>query len=232
MKCGTPVSVNPQPAAPKQMTAGAVCAKCGSPLKPGQKFCMKCGTPVAAAPQQPQGQPGQKGWFTDGVRAVANAVTGGALNREIAREQQQAVRQQARDDEGQIAQAQQGQQAAERAQRTAEEEAERARDRRNQEAIDGIDVVRGRAIWNILPGQVARRVTETEFNEIEKMKGVIIQEGCSAIVYVDGEFVGMLSGGAYTFPVKSEAEKRDLHGSWSLWHHWHRPEHRASFLLR
>lgn len=208
MKCGTPVSVNPQTASKQVPTADTVCAKCGSPLKPGQKFCMKCGTPVAAAPQQPQGQPGQKGWFTDGVRAVANAVTGGALNREIAREQQQAVRQQARDDEGQIAQAQQGQQAAERAQRTAEEEAERARDRRNQETIDGIDVVRGRAIWNIQPGQVARRVTETEFNEIEKMKGVIIQEGCSAIVYVDGEFVGMLSGGAYTFPVKSEAEKK------------------------
>ncbi|MBQ2168564.1 MAG: zinc-ribbon domain-containing protein, partial [Prevotella sp.] len=33
MKCGTPVSVNPQPAAP------AVCSKCGNPLKPCQKFC-------------------------------------------------------------------------------------------------------------------------------------------------------------------------------------------------
>ena len=208
MKCGTPVSVNPQPAAAKQAGAPAVCAKCGNPLKPGQKFCMKCGTPVSAAPQQPQVQPGQKGWFTDGVRAVANAVTGGALNRDIERQQQQAVRQQARDDQGQILQAQQGQQAAERAQRSAEEEAERARDRRNQEAIDGIDVVRGRAIWNIQPGQIARRVTETEFNEVEKLKGVIIQEGCTALVYVDGDLVGSLSGGAYTFPVKSDAEKK------------------------
>ena len=81
---------------------------------------MKCGTPVSAAPQQPQGQSGEKGWFTDGVRAVANAVTGGALNRDIERQQQQAVRQQARDDQGQIEQAQQSQQAAERAQHTAE----------------------------------------------------------------------------------------------------------------
>ena len=205
MKCGTPVSANPQPAAAKQTGAPAVCAKCGNPLKPGQKFCMKCGTPVAAAPKQ---QPGEKGWFTDGVRAVANAVTGGALNRDIERQQQQAVRQQARDDQGQIQQAQQGQQAAERAQRSAEQEAERARERRNQEAIDGVDVVRGRAIWNIQPGQIARRVTETEFNEIEGLRGVIIQEGCTALVYVDGELVGTLSGGAYTFPVKSEAEKK------------------------
>ena len=198
MKCGTPVSVNPQPAAP------AVCSKCGNPLKPGQKFCMKCGTPVTAATSE-------KGVFTDGVRAVANAVTGGALNREIERQQQQAVRQQAHDDQGQIEQAQQGQLAAERAQRTAEQEAERARDRRNQEAIDGIDVVHGRAIWNIQPGQIARRVTETEFNEVEKLKGVIIQEGCTALVYVDGDLVGTLSGGAYTFPVKSDVEKKAEH---------------------
>ena len=209
MKCGTPVSINTQnqPVA-KQTDTLTICSKCGSPLKPGQKFCMKCGTPVSAAPQQPQVQPGQKGWFTDGVRAVANAVTGGALNRDIERQQQQAVRQQARDDQGQIQQAQQGQQAAERAQRSAEQEAERARDRRNQEAIDGIDVVRGRAIWNIQPGQIARRVTETEFNEVEQLKGVIIQEGCTALVYVDGDLVGTLSGGAYTFPVKSAAEKK------------------------
>ena len=212
---------------------------------------MKCGTPVSAVPQQPQAQSGQKGWFTDGVRAVANAVTGGALNRDIERQQQQAMRQQARDDQGQIQQAQQGQQAAERAQRLAEQEAERARDRRNQEAIDGIDVVRGRAIWNIQPGQIARRITETEFNQIEQLKGVIIQEGCTALVYVDGDLVGSLSGGAYTFPVKSDAEKkaereqaeqkikdqerkrkRNLYGPWSLWYYWHRFEYSPSFLLR
>ena len=208
MKCGTPVSAPTQSVVKLQPKETAVCAKCGNPLSPGQKFCMKCGTPVSAVPQQPQAQPGQKGWFTDGVRAVANAVTGGALNRDIERQQQQAVRQQARDDQGQIQQAQQGQQAAERAQRTVEQEAERVRDRRNQEAIDGIDVVRGRAIWNIQPGQIARRVTETEFNEVEQLKGVIIQEGCTALVYVDGDLVGTLSGGAYTFPVKSDAEKK------------------------
>lgn len=203
-KCGTPVNANPQPAA-KQVDSSPVCPKCGTPLKPGQKFCTKCGTPVGSAPQ---GQPGQKGWFTDGVRAVANAVTGGNLNREIAREQEQAVRRQAREDHRQITQAQRDQQAAERAQRAAEDEAERARDRRNREAIDGVDVVRGRAIWNIQPGQIARLVTEAEFNEVEGLRGVIIQEGCTALVYVDGELVGTLSGGAYTFPRKSEAEKK------------------------
>lgn len=204
MKCGTPVSTNPQQPAAKQMTA-AVCSKCGNPLKPGQKFCMKCGTPVASAPKQTQSN--DKGWFTDGVRAVANAVTGGALNRDIAREQQQAVRQQERADQGIIEEAQQGLQAAERAQLNAEREAEQARNRRNQEAIDGIDVVRGRAIWSIQPGQIARKISERELEEIEKLKGIIVQEGCQAIIFANGELVATLSAGAYQFFKSVEEEK-------------------------
>lgn len=204
MKCGTPVSTNPKQPAAKQMTA-AVCSKCGNPLKPGQKFCMKCGTPVASAPKQTQSN--DKGWFTDGVRAVANAVTGGALNRDIAREQQQAVRQQERADQDIIEEAQQGLQAAERAQLNAEREAEQARNRRNQEAIDGVDVVRGRAIWSIQPGQIARKISERELEEIEKLKGVIVQEGCQAIIFANGELVATLSAGAYQFFKSVEEEK-------------------------
>lgn len=204
MKCGTPVSTNPQQPAAKPMTA-AVCSKCGNPLKPGQKFCMKCGTPVASAPKQTQSN--DKGWFTDGVRAVANAVTGGALNRDIAREQQQAVCQQERADQGIIEEAQQGLQAAERAQLNAEREAEQARNRRNQEAIDGVDVVRGRAIWSIQPGQIARKISERELEEIEKLKGVIVQEGCQAIIFANGELVATLSAGAYQFFKSVEEEK-------------------------
>ena len=204
MKCGTPVSTNPQQPAAKQMAA-AVCSKCGNPLKPGQKFCMKCGTPVASAPKQTPSN--DKGWFTDGVRAVANAVTGGALNRDIAREQQQAVRQQERADQGIIEEAQQRLQAAERAQLNAEREAEQARNRRNQEAIDGVDVVRGRAIWSIQPGQIARKISERELEEIEKLKGIIVQEGCQAIIFANGELVATLSAGAYQFFKSVEEEK-------------------------
>lgn len=201
------MSVNPQQPAAKQMTA-AVCSKCGNPLKPGQKFCMKCGTPVASAPKQTQS--GDKGWFTNGVRAVANAVTGGALNRDIQREQQQAIRQQAQADQGVIDEEQQGLQAAERAQLNAEREAEQARNRRNQEAIDGVDVVRGRAIWSIQPGQIARKISERELEEIEKLKGVIVQEGCQAIIFANGELVATLSAGAYQFFKSVEEEKAAL----------------------
>ena len=208
MKCGTPATANSPVAVKRQPIEAAVCANCGNPLKPGQKFCMKCGTPVrVATQQQPNQQPNQKGWFTDGVRAVANAVTGGALTRDIVRQQQQAVRQQAQADQGVIDEAHQGLQAAERAQLNAEREAEQARNRRNQEAIDGVDVVRGRAIWSIQPGQIARKISERELEEIEKLKGVIVQEGCQAIIFANGELVATLSAGAYQFFKSVEEEK-------------------------
>ena len=201
-KCGTPVA-QPQQAS-NQPQATMACPKCGSPLKPGAKFCTKCGTPVA---QKAPARPAEKGWFTDGVRRVANAVTGGALNREIQREQAAAVRQQARQDQGTIQEAQQAQAAAERDAVRAEREAERARDRRSMEAVAGVDVVRGRAIWSIQPGEIARRIKETELEEIEKLKGIIVQEGCTAIIFANGELVSTLSAGAYLFYKSVEEEK-------------------------
>ena len=70
MYCGTPVSVGNNAAA----KATAVCSKCGNTLQPNDKFCMQCGTRVEM--QQQPARPAEKGWFTDGVRAVANAITG------------------------------------------------------------------------------------------------------------------------------------------------------------
>ena len=74
-----------------------------------------------------------------------------------------------------IQDARQAQQAAERAQIRAERDAERAADRRSMELVDGVDVVRGRAIWNIQPGEVARRIKESELEEVEKLKGISVQ---------------------------------------------------------
>ena len=78
------------------------------------------------------------------------------------------------------------------------------------EAIDGVDVVRGRAIWSIQPGQIARKISERELEEIEKLKGVIVQEGCQAIIFANGELVAMLSAGAYQFFKSVEEEKAAL----------------------
>ena len=62
-----------------------------------------------------------------------------------------------------------------------------------------IEIVRGKAVWSIGPGQLARRVSEMEFTQLDNVKGVIIQDGVTAIITVDGQIMGMLSGGYYQF---------------------------------
>ena len=74
---------------------------------------------------------------------------------------------------------------------------------------DSLDVVRGKAVWSIGPGQLARRVEETEFAQLDHLKGVVIQEGVTAVISVDGQMVGMLSGGYYEFATKVVKEKAE-----------------------
>lgn len=72
---------------------------------------------------------------------------------------------------------------------------------------DSVDLVRGKAVWNMGKGQLARRITESEFSQLDKVKGVVIQEGVTAVVTVDGQFMGMLSGGYYEFASETIKEK-------------------------
>lgn len=74
---------------------------------------------------------------------------------------------------------------------------------------DNLDVVRGKAVWSIGPGQLARRVSETEFAQLDNLRGVVIQEGVTAVISVDGQMMGMLSGGYYEFASKTVKEKAE-----------------------
>lgn len=132
------------------------------------------------------------------------------MNREIANEQNRALREQARGSQEEIRDARQAQAEAENARIRAERDAERAADRRSMELVDGIEVVRGRAIWNIQPGEVARRIKESELEEVEKLKGIIVQEGCSALIFANGELVTSLSAGAYLFYKSVQEEQAAL----------------------
>lgn len=73
----------------------------------------------------------------------------------------------------------------------------------SQPNINNIEVIRGKAVWNIAPGQLARRVTESEFAQLDHMKGVVIDQGTTAVVTVDGIFMGMLSEGYYEFATET-----------------------------
>lgn len=216
-KCGQPISLQPdapsqpqainRPQRPQPLNAMAP----QQPMKPQPIKPQAPGMPqrpmVPQRPAMPQVPQANKGVFTNAVRSVANVITGGALNRQIADEQRVALNQQAAEGRAEIRDARNAQRQAEQAQIAAEREAERARDRRSMEAVDGVDVVRGRTIWNIQPGEIARKISERELDEIEKLKGIIVQEGCTAIIFANGELVSTLSSGAYLFYKSLEEEQ-------------------------
>lgn len=213
-KCGQPFDLQPQtpqqPMAPQPVRPQAPIMP-QRPMQPQRPIMpqrpiqpQRPVMPQAPTPQSPQVS---KGIFTNAVRSVANVVTGGALNRQIAEEQRQAINQQTAEGRAEIREARNAQQQAEQAQMAAEREAERSRDRRSMEAVDGVDVVRGRTIWNIQPGEIARKISERELDEIEKLKGIIVQEGCTAIIFANGELVSTLSAGAYLFYKSLEEEQ-------------------------
>lgn len=193
-----------------------ICPKCGIEVKPGYKFCTKCGQSMAQVVQPTKESPQPDANDEKGLREIAYGLTHpGVVLSQGTRGIQQDIR---REDEVH---------AREEAQRLGYEMVKPPKPEEGQlperqpydatdqrpavisDSIDSIDIVRGKAIWNIQPGQIARRITEAEFAEIEHLQGVIIQEGCTAIVYVDGEQIGLLSGGAYTFPQKSKEQKEE-----------------------
>lgn len=79
--------------------------------------------------------------------------------------------------------------------------------KKSSNIVEEIDVVKGKAVWNIGPGQLARRISETEFAQLDDLKGVVIQQGITAVVTVDGQFMGMLEGGYYEFATKTVKDK-------------------------
>jgi uncharacterized OB-fold protein len=69
---------------------------------------------------------------------------------------------------------------------------------------DELNVVQNKAIWGIQPGQIARRITERELDSVTGLNGFIIQEGCQAMIFVNGNLVASMDAGAYNVPQRSQ----------------------------
>lgn len=64
-------------------------------------------------------------------------------------------------------------------------------------------VVCNKAVWKLQPGELARHIAPDEWVYVsEHLEGVVIEEGTSAIVYVDGEEVAQMGSGMYVFDDK------------------------------
>lgn len=208
-KCGTKINAAPQQ--PVNSSAN-VCPSCGAPLNPGQKFCTKCGTKIVAAPQTKQGPAGNDKGFIDNITHFGTFVQRGSrgVQAEIRREEQQRLQQQAQAMGMEVVKPQNAQQASNGSQGEQPQQPQQPQSRRltvDNTSIESVNLVSGRAIWDIKKGEVGRLITETEFANAEGLKGVIVQEGCTAMVFIDGQFITMMQAGVYTFPAKTDAER-------------------------
>jgi hypothetical protein len=76
---------------------------------------------------------------------------------------------------------------------------------------DAIGSVKSKLFWNIQPGEIARRFTEAQLAEdtYDRAKGIIINDGTTAIIKAGGEFVAEIHGGAYEFRSEKTAKEKE-----------------------
>lgn len=80
---------------------------------------------------------------------------------------------------------------------------------------DAAAIVRNKAIWKLQPGELARHIAPDEWVYVsEHLEGLVIEEGTTAIIYIDGLEVAQMGSGMYVFDNKHasaaemEAERR------------------------
>lgn len=82
-----------------------------------------------------------------------------------------------------------------------------ANDKRNLPS--DIESATERIYWNIQPGQVARLISEAEFESYNDIKGVIISEGTTAYIRANGRTIASISGGTYDFVKSAQSGNKD-----------------------
>ncbi len=78
--------------------------------------------------------------------------------------------------------------------------------------LNEIDIVKNKAVWKVQPMEVARKINEKEFLNLNMVSGVIIQPGVTALIYINGHEVSQVNSGIYNFvedkSIKDEMDKR------------------------
>jgi len=74
----------------------------------------------------------------------------------------------------------------------------------NQQSIS---VTKDRIFWNVQQGEVAHRFTESELIQYDSARGIIINEGTTAYIRVNGVEVAEMKGGTYDFVEPQKLEE-------------------------
>ena len=77
----------------------------------------------------------------------------------------------------------------------------------NEFETSSLEFAKNKAIWKIEKGEIARYISPREIDNLDNLDGVIIQDGITAIIEVDGERVAELHGGVYNFATVKTVEE-------------------------
>lgn len=77
-----------------------------------------------------------------------------------------------------------------------------------EEMMEEISLVKNKIIWNIPKGEIAYRISEKEMESLENVSGIIVDEGVTAYIFIDGELVSEIHGGTYDFIDKEELQRK------------------------
>lgn len=83
-----------------------------------------------------------------------------------------------------------------------------------QNLPDDMQTATQRICWNILPGQVARVISEHELESYGSIRGIIVPEGTTAYIRAGGATIAAISGGTYDFEQPTQGFMDTLRRGW------------------
>lgn len=75
------------------------------------------------------------------------------------------------------------------------------------QSAKSLEMVKQKIVWNIMQGEVARSIKESEFIEYDNATGLIVDEGTTAYIRSGGKTLAQVSGGVYDFVAQEELDK-------------------------
>lgn len=68
------------------------------------------------------------------------------------------------------------------------------------------EIVKNKVFWTLASCEIARHISERELAEIDTVSGVVIEQGVTAMIFVDGRLVEQMEGGIYNFVSNGEID--------------------------
>lgn len=73
---------------------------------------------------------------------------------------------------------------------------------------DDISVIKNKIVWNVPMGEIAYRISEKEMDSLLNVTGIVVDEGVTAHIYINGKLASEIHGGNYDFVNKEELSRK------------------------